>query len=955
MRFSQTLNMRLKSLGLSILGTAFALNANAQDSPIPKSFENVAVPTSAQAAAQTDQASKDKLDEVVVVGYGTVRKKDVTGAVASVGAKEFNLGVIASPDQLIQGKVAGVQIAANSGQPGGANTIKIRGNSSIRQGNNPLFVVDGIILDGTTARPDLDLPLNGESGSVFPSSNPLNFINTADIASMEVLKDASATAIYGSRGANGVIVITTKAAKAGETRLEVGSSLGIATVAKKIDVMDAAGYMAAQKSRGLSVINGGSSVDAQEAIFRTALTQNYNLSATGGSDKAKFRFSGMYQDQEGVVRNSGFQKVVANLASSFKLLQNNKLKLDVNATLSQTNESLPAISNNADATGDLLVTALQWNPTVPLRQANGMINAVRLGGLQGAQSYGGDGLINPLELIEGFSDKVKMNTILASIAPSYEIADGLVAKFQYSLNSSVGERKASIRDWVNKQTTRGSGWAGISTNNLVVQQYTTTLNYVKEINKDLSINAVVGYEYYVKELKGSSAVGRGFGSVAQDYTNILQYSTATTRLVNSFFNPTEEIQSFFGRVNANYQDKYLATATLRADGSSKFGTNSKYGFFPSVGLAWNIHNEDFLKDNTTLSALKLRGGWGITGNQEFPAGSAVSRIAYNSNGASGQSQLANPNLQWQQDIQVNLALEYGLLKNRITGTVEFFKKTTNNLLYAANAADPGPGTRIWKNLDGSINNTGVEFLIQASLVQAKTAKDFALDMGINYSYIKNSVTGLPASIITGNLYGQGSTNAFAELIANDQPLNVMYTRPYEGIVNGQSVYPQDGAKFDYLGNPNPTSLLGINTIATYMGFTLNMTLNGAFGQSVFNNTDMSVISVANLVSGRNVKTSIGSSTENVANRITPSARYIESASYLRINNLTLGYDFGKVGLVRNFNLYVTAQNLYTFTSYTGYDPEVNSNASRDGVPSLGIDYVGYPQARTFIFGLKLSL
>lgn len=877
------------------------------------------------------------LSEVVVIGYGTARKKDLTGAVGSVQSKDFNKGTATSPDQLIQGKIAGVQVLNNSGQPGGATTFKIRGNSSIRSGNQPLFVIDGVIVDGSTARPGLD----GAGIGRTPDASPLAFINPSDIASMDVLKDASATAIYGSRGANGVVIITTKKAKAGAAQVEVSSSLGIASLAKKIKILNASQYREELAAYGITTGDLKGNSDGYDAVFRKAITNNQNITISGGNENARIRFSTNYLDQQGIMKGTELKKIVASLYSSFKLLPNKKLGLDVNITVGNTKEDIGAISDNAGFTGNLLSTALQWNPTDSLRHANGSI-----------KQYTGSSTINPLELLEGYKDKASTTTVLGSVTASYKILKDLEYKFQYGINYGIGERRTQVKQWVNLENFgRGDGWANIANNRLFTEQMTQTLNYNKQLNKSLRLNALLGYEYLNKTFKGSSEQGKKFGTTTLDYTDIIQYADNSTKRVYSFNDPNVTIRSYFARAEVNYLEKYLVTATFRADGSSKFGSNNRFGYFPSFGAAWNISKEKFF-NIPFINNLKLRGGWGITGNQEFPAGASQQRIVYNENGGISQNQLPNANLKWQQDVQATVGLDYTIWNNRISGTVEYFSKTTKDLLFPTESPQPSPGTTIWKNLPGNIQNKGVEISVNAAII--KKAK-LSWDLGFNVSFIKNKVTGLPSPILTGELNGQGMSGTYAQIIANGQPLNTFYTRAYYGMdASGQSVYENGGNSFSYQGNPNPTTLLGISTSVGYHKFSLTANLNGAMGFKIYNNTANSVLPIGNLGS-RNIAYSIFKNGEALSNPVTSSARYIENGNYLKMSNLTLDYDFGAVIKgVRTLKAYITGQNLFVITKYTGFDPEVNTNKQNNGVPSVGIDYIGYPSARTFTFGVNVS-
>ena len=554
-------------------------------------------------------ATAGNLNEVVVVGYGTARKKDLTGAVASVQAKDFNKGVLTAPDQLIQGKVAGVQVINNTGAPGGATTVRIRGIGSIRSGNAPLFVVDGVPLSGGSAAPGLNTSLGNA-----PGDNPLNFINPNDIASMDVLKDASATAIFGSRGANGVIIITTKRGQSGAPRLDLSASVGVSSLLRRLEVLDAGQYVNAIQKYALPTTNNfGSDVDALDEILRTGLTQNYNLAITGGNENGRYRISGGYLNQEGIVKESGFTKYSASITSSFKFLESKKLGLDFNVITAHTSTESAPISNDAGFQGSLIGTALQWNPTHALYTTTGEIWTDKVGL--------GNTTINPLALLQAYDDVNNLTNVLASVSPSFKITPELEYRMLYSINYSRGERRSEIRNTLNIEGLEGNGAAAIANNRSVNQQVTHTLSYNKVLSPTFTLNAVIGYEYLKFDFKGSGMNANKFVDYpGLKYTDYMQNAPPTNRSIYSFADPISELQSFFGRAGINFRDRILITATVRQDGSSKFGENNQYGTFPSFAGAWNISNEDFLGSNNFISNLKLRVGWGKQVTRNSPLG-----------------------------------------------------------------------------------------------------------------------------------------------------------------------------------------------------------------------------------------------------------------------------------------------------------------------------------------------
>lgn len=884
------------------------------------------------------------LEDVVVIGYGSVRRSDLTGAVSSVQAKDFNKGIFTSPDQLIQGKAAGVLVINNTGQPGSSTTIRIRGASSIRSGNQPLFVVDGVPLSGGSARP-------GGNGGDFGSDggNPLNFINPNDIANIEILKDASATAIYGSRGANGVVIITTKRGRSGAPQIDVNASTSVSNVLKKLEVLNAGEYRSALNDYGITTGDYGGSVDAFDAITRTALTQNYNIAIGGGTENGRYRLSAGYLGQEGIVKTSQLNKITANLTSNFRFLENKKLGLDINVLVTQTNEDIAPISAFVGFTGNLISQALQWNPTHPLIKP----------GTDSAwiDPLVGNSTINPLAQLEYFKDKATVNTIIASISPSYKITNWLEYKFIYSINRQMGVRRGQVNRLLNADNILGRGVAFIGNQEQTNTQITNTLNFNKQLTSDLNLNAVAGHEWLTYDSRGNSERARDFTNVGLNYYDYMQYSTQNDRAISSFISPTTELQSFFARAIINYKDKYLVTGTIRSDGSTRFGKNKKYGYFPSVGLAWNVSQEDFLANNNFVNNLKLRVSWGKTGNQEFPSGASLDRFALEEGQAIRQTNFGNEDLKWETSTTTNAGIDFSIINDRLSGSVDYFYKKTTDVLFEQNIVQPAPSGKIWINLPGYVLNKGVEIMLTGGLMRSK---DINWNISGNASFLQNTVSGLAGFYETGDLRGQGFSDVRGQRVTSGQPLNVWYLRRFEGIdkATGQSVYADGGNTLYYLGSPNPKMLLGLSSDFNYKKFTATINMNGTFGHYLFNNTAASVLGIGNLATGRNIaKALIGTGIqEATSNAPSPSTRNLEKGNYIKMANATINYRVGNIGnSIRNLNISLTGQNLFVITKYTGFDPEVNTDGGFGGIPSLGIEYIPYPSARTILLGLNFSL
>lgn len=925
---------------------------------------SVAGQSSIDVSLTTQESS---LNEVVVIGYGTARRKDITGAVSSVTARNFNKGIQPAPDQLIQGKVPGVQVVNNSGAPGAGTTVRIRGTSSIRADNQPLFVIDGVPLNNGNSRPDIGLT---DVGGGTPAGNPLNFINPNDIASMEVLKDASATAIYGSRGANGVVIITTKKGQSGAPRIDINSSVGMSKILKRLEVLDGNQYRQALGEYGFPTTvstpstptaNFGGNVDALGEILRTAVTTNNNVAISSGNENARYRISLGYLNQEGIIRKTGFEKYTANFSSNFKMLESRKLGLDVNIITSQTIENIAPISNTAGFKGSLIGQALQWNPTKPLRNSNGSLNI----------EYGSDN-INPLAYSEAYNDKAKITTILASISPSYKITSNLEYRMLLSVNYATGLRQAYTSANINindvakaYNTSRADTIGGEATSaniEIIARQITNTLSYVKDINSKFSLNATLGHEYLKTTNSGGSNYARGFPLSNIPLYQLFPASEPGTRRLNSFSNPIVELQSFFGRAILSFDNRFVFSAIVRADGSSKFGSNNKYGIFPALAASWNLSRESFLSSNKTFNDLRLRASWGITGNQEFVAG--ASQRIYSLTGANPatfqQTQIANPDLQWEEVKTLNFGLDFALLSSRLSGSVDYFIRNTGKILFPREAADPvTPNSAVrWENLpNGKIENKGLEIALTVGAVRGSK---FNWDISANATFLQNKLKDFGSfQLPTGEVNGQGLSGAYSQLLVDNQPLNSFYLKKFIGIDKntGISIYEGGEEKF-FLGSPNPTMLVGLTNNISYNKLSFEFALQGAMGHYIYNNTANAILAFNNLGKRNIGQRELGiakSVGEQPVNPTSASSRYLEKGDYLRLANATLSYRIGNIGRTfKSANVFVTGQNLFIITSFTGFDPEVNVSKPLNNIPSFGMEYTPYPTSRTFTLGVNFG-
>lgn len=902
-----------------------------------------------------------KLDEIIVVGYGTTTKKDQTGAVESVSSESFNKGVQSNATELIQGRTAGVQVTTASGEPGGGANIRIRGGATLRAGgNDPLYVVDGMLLNSTS-------PTAGAADIGFGSTsakNPLNFINPNDIENISILKDASATAIYGARGANGVVIITTKKGQFGEPSISYNSTFGIGQVANTIDLLDGNQYRSALASEGGATANDyGGNVDAFDAITQSALASNHNLSILGGGEKSKYRYSVSAFDQEGVLQGSRLRNYSASMSNSYRFLKDDRLKLDVNLIASYTKDDRLPITNNADFEGNLIGAALFWNPTVPLRNSNGTFRQRQDGTFDGT---GPAFSVNPLAMLNLTNIQEESSRIVGNIAATYRLADGLEYKFNFGVDRGESNNRSNSSRELDRQSVYQRGIAANSNIITYTNLVEHTLNYNKEFSENFSINALAGYGFQRFEARGFTAQGFNIGLDPGNANDFL--GGFNEREISSFRDPVSDLESWFGRAVFSFYDKYSVTATFRADGSNKFGANNQWGYFPAIAGAWRIDQEDFAPD--FFDQLKLRASWGQSGNQNFPAGASLTRFLIgNDNDGSTiaeQATTANPNLQWEVNETLNLGVDFAFLNNRLSGSVDIFRRSTSQLLFLADAIQPAPaGTRIWTNIDGDVVNNGVELTLFGDIVNTE---DWSFTLGGNFSFLKNELQNFSGQIPTGNIDGAGLTGNFSQLIESGQPINSFYMPEFAGFdsegvpqyfdANGNlTPNASTDAENRFVGDPNPDLIVGLNANVSYKNFDFSVNMNGAFGHQLYNNTANTLFK-GNLNNGRNIPQDLVGNGEDVSAANAVSTRFLESGDFLRLNNLTLGYTFDQDRLptyIKSLRLFVTGQNLFVITDYSGFDPEVDTIKARDGVTSFGIDYQSFPRARTFVVGLNVTL
>lgn len=871
------------------------------------------------------------LDEVVVVGYGSQDKTNVSGSISSVDSERIQNKPVAGIDGALQGEVAGLQLTSNSGQPGAGMSVRIRGNSSINAGNEPLYVIDGIpVITG-------DFSENYYGGMDF---NALSDINPSDIESIEVLKDAAAASIYGSRASNGVVLITTKRGSASaKSKIGFGYSYGQQKDIKRWDMLSGEQY-----SELNEIDWNGKNVDFMDAIYRTAPISQYDLSVQGGDLKTKYYIGGSFFDQEGTIIGQAFGRLSGRM--NFDHAINDKLSLGASISMSSAKTNVVQSDNNIY--GALSLAILQPQ-NVDLYNEDGSYN------------FQGMFFENPVATALEKKNEIRNVRTLGNINVKYNLLDNL------SFNSKVGMDRLSFeeRTYNPSTTAQGSGANGESFVNATGADrviFQNNVDYQQKLIDGVNLGVLAGMDFERFDVKSSSLAGNGFPSPefqylasAAEYTDASQDLTANTLL------------SYYGRANFDLYNKYVVTATFRADGSSKFGKNKRYGYFPSVSVGWKVNNESFLSGVEQINDLKIRASYGITGNQAGISNFASRGLAgggFNYNGQPGVSptSLPNPDLKWEETAEMNIGLDFALFNNFVSGTFDLYNKKTNDLLLNR----PLPASSGFAGIDqnvGEMTNKGWELGLNFTPVRG----DFEWNLGLQIAKNVNEVVKL--------FEGQGFDAGFLNRIDEGQPLSYFYGWKSEEFVDpatGDVVYEDlngDGkitaADNQFIGSPHPDYVGSINNTLSYKGFTLSAFFNFVQGNEVLNYTR--VFNEDGLRRGFNNNVNVLNRWQNEGDVTTvprfggPNAtlnnhggRFVEDGSFLRFKNVTLSYDLDnsildKAGL-GNLRVYVAADNLMTWTKYQGLDPEANYAGTAN--LALGTDFLTQGLNRTIRFGVK---
>lgn len=916
-------------------------------------------------------STADALTDVVVIGYGSRKTKDVTGSVARVTEKDFNKGQIASPDQLLQGRTPGVLVTPSTGEPGAAATINIRGTGSISGAQEPLYVIDGVpLIQGGTLG-----SASGVEGSTTPK-NPLIFLNPNDIESITVLKDASAAAIYGSRGANGVILITTKQGRGGKAGIfNFGATTSMANTARRYDLMNAQDFLLAAKkanidggadpvAAGVAVrgIDNGASTDWQDQIFRQAISQNYNLSWAYSNKGTTARLSASYDDQQGIVRNSGLKRITTRANLGQKLF-NDKLKLEANITYSNTKNQYAPLSNNAGYQGSLLGAALQLNPTNPVYNKDGSFFQ------PGDQR-------NPVQMLAYFDDRDFVNRFLTNLSATYQITPSLSYRAVLGLDNSKSERTAFAdprlgsnayggtinvfgRDYQNG--IQGNGRVtrqNLETKSTLIEHYFT---YDKTFNNVHAINAVAGYSYQSFQTSYTGSFGWGLNTPVVTPTDVFVKDYAKFKNYGNFVPGFDrnELQSVFARVNYTYKDKYFLTATVRSDGSSKFGSNNRYGTFPAFAFKWRVLEEAWAQKTLgkLFSDFNVRVNYGKLGSQDNLGSYAALNLQQTFDVGSGPVtrfiQQGNPNLKWEEVATTGVGVDFTTKNGRLSATVDYYKnERTNMLFFAPTPGGFAPTSSWWINLPGNVVNKGWEFSVNYKLVKGNK---FNWDVNANVTTVSNNVTGLPTPINTGAVSGQGLTGAFAQTLTNGNPIFTWSMPVFQGFDgNGNARYAA-GAANQLVGTALPKMFAGLTNTFSYGRWNLSVFLNAVTGHYIYNNTANALLLKGSLRNARNVTYAIGNGPENPFNPGSVSTRFLEKGDFIRLANMNLSYAFDIKGkAIKTLTAFASGQNLALFSKYSGIDPEVNVDKSINGIPSRGFDYTQYPRPTVITLGINVG-
>ncbi len=921
------------------------------------------------------------IDDVVVIGYGSVKKSDLTGAVSSVKTTEIQQTPMVSIDQGLAGRASGVQVTQTSGMPGATASIRVRGSSSLQGGNEPLYVIDGFpVYSGGGV---------GDTGGKTSISG-LSTVNPSDIESIEILKDASATAIYGARAANGVVLITTKSGKKGVDNVTFESSFGVSKVSKLIDVMDAQDYAKlvneAYTNDGMKpyyddaalaeIALLGKGTDWQKEVFQTGFSQNYNLTFSGGDEKTQYAISGNYFDQTGVIIKSDFKRYSLRLNLDRHLSKTFTAGTHFSVSHTITN----SVETESGGEGGVVTGAQKFNPILPIYSDPGTGTYTQI-------NTPGTLLPNPVATANERKFNNAISRMLGDIYLQWEILKDL--KLKVSVGADVMYLKMNKYTPSTIYQANGQARGDVGVSKMINWLNENTLTWNKSIGQDHSFNVLGGFTMQQNNTEYVMGSSSNYVNDVMQYNNLGAGSVYNAPASNA---PQWSLLSYLARVNYTLMQRYLFSVNARVDGSSRFGANNKYGFFPSASAGWRISEEPFMESlRTFMPNLKLRASYGLTGNTEIGAYESLATLGSNSWVIGNQqvtgffpNKIPNPDLKWEKTAQLDIGLDVGILENRLRLTADYYRKETTDLLYDVAITGVSGYSTMLKNI-GSMENTGYEFSVESDNLTGA----FRWTTTFNISFNKNKVLELGGESYKemGESDGHLKTGSVRRLIVGE-PVGVFYGYRFDGIFQNEeetkkqtsSASPigiglrrykdlNGDGKVDaandreVLGDANPDFFGGMANNFSYKGFELNVFLQYSYGNEIFN---MNAVELETPTGGQNAY-------QDLTNRWTPtnpstiypkattnrnvliSDRFIEDGSYLKLKTVSLSYGFPKVRIkhIQGIRVYVTGQNLLTWTNYRGYDPEVSYRGA--STLEAGEDFGGYPQSRTFMFGVKLDI
>lgn len=931
------------------------------------------------------ESDSKTIDEIVVVGYSVQKKRDVLGAISKVGSNELSKIPVASAQQALQGRIAGVNVAAQTGAPGAPISVRIRGVNSIGLGNEPLYIVDGIPIEGA-----------------------LNNIPPGEIETMTVLKDASSAAIYGSRATNGVILITTKSGKSGDARITYNTQIGFQTHGRLTKMATTDQYIklyneaATADNKGSivqrSLIEGNwvkdfPNVSHIDEIFQTAPLQLHELSISGGNEKTTYLISAAYYNQDGIIKNTGYQR--ANVRSNISSDVKKWLQVGLNVSGSISNNRLVSSSGDGSAGegGSVVRYALYRNPAIPVYNAAG--NYVDL-----PSEYYGDAVYNsffgdgysPEGLAANTDRTKKIKTLLATGNVLVKFTPDLLWKTTAGIDYNVTDKREYNKTWGTANRINSTNGLNISSEGSSNWTINSTLNYSVNWNENSNLSALVGTEAVKQTANGLYLSDSQFANTDPDFLYIGKGLGTKTGNQSEW---GSSLLSFFGNVNYNYKQKYYVSGILRRDGSSRFSDGHKWGTFYSVSAGWNLDSEDFIKDLSDINKLKLRAGYGSIGNQNIPLYSYYDRYGsqyyYTFGGTSyngyAQTTLGNIDLKWETNNQFNAGVDLEMLKGTWGATLDYYYKITNDMLLPASyPPSVGKASPPYINSKGNVLNTGVDI----EVFYRKQYKDAGFTITLNGGFLHNEVLNIDAPYYAGTV----DTGISATKTDVGQPIGSFYLYKMDGIFQneaeiltsayqGKNIKPGD-VKYvdinndnvidakdrDFAGSAIPVINAGLNLSGNYKGFDLSAFFQGAFGQKLFSQVNYDIEGYYrgfNVTERYYLEHWTGEGTSNTqpraswaakSNNVRASTRFLEDGSYVRLKNIQLGYTVPNTRKFRlqSVRLYVAATNLLTFTGYTGFDPEmtVSTNSASQGDLANGIDWGTYPVAKNYTFGLNIS-